>query len=378
MDVDDSVFESFGIELEGVYKRGFHLNLLDSLKDAGNSEATVNLENVNYSDDASLSVLSSASGDRCYTYEYKYWDYNTDKGFRNMKLFLDILYSNMTEINSTCGLHIHLKPKKDKDLSALYYTASRYKILESYIDNYIGRDYVKIDKSDTHPNLFGLIFYNFLARSVRDNGCRIWKVLSNSSSDIESPALVEIEEYGREKPRVSVRMVEKINPDYKIISFLTEDEYKKLKYAQRLVNSFSICNTKFSEAISSSHYDFINIVGSLSEPQNGGTIEFRLMPYADSPEEAIESIKFAINELSKVVNMYENGELSGYFVSDYDNFSNEVLEPLFNRDRKSLEYSIRGSSYIKKDTLHIIRHRVKKSKGVVVPLEHLGVKILER
>ncbi len=308
---DDWYIASFGVELEGIYHipntdYGLTTNALDrfvkEIRQEFSLSTKVKLENLSFGSDGSIHKLIENS-DSDHGLEIRYWDMNSKEGAINMYDFLKNMYSHSAEFNSSCGLHIHFrthnfyKGNKD-DWTILRYENIRKYILQKYKYTYL-RD-IKHFK-----------FYK-----------DAWVELSNKGPDYA---------YIRYNKRAKANMInylgmrEHVYEDSILETIEGHDKIRPFKYLHRLSNHY--CKPEYRFEKDYTRYNFLNV----NNTHEDGDFEFRLMPYADTPEEAMQSINFAVNTISEAVKLFIAGRLGG-IAGRYDlgttDIESEILDDI--------------------------------------------------
>lgn len=357
-EIETDEIDSFGIELEGNWKR--------PEDDGGDHEVEFykylkqKYEYFEASGDGTIYTTFDNEYKNSYSKEFKYWVYNQPAGIEKMYDFLRDCYKESSSFNASCGLHIHFKTKDDRDnINLLNYFNVKLYVLQKYIDTYmpyISKDFDGLfkDMKEASPEIDNSItsgIYANLENKLREvitdnlnikegNFSNIFKHRDGSISDIYS---IGSNSHLR-------KQISNIN-----IQNVGEHNYNILKYGVRLFSSYCEYLGCISYEAAPSHYNFLNTNASYSRH---GNFEFRLMPYADTPEQAMDYISFTVNTMSEAIEKVNKRELDGWMIDKKYLLDVESIKPArVTKRRKTVISNINENYKVKLNKINIQLNR---------------------
>ncbi|MEM4067929.1 MAG: hypothetical protein QXV17_13830 [Candidatus Micrarchaeaceae archaeon] len=368
IEFDDRLIATFGIELEGVYSVND-----ERIKDKLLASDLISPTKLEVGTDSSLAGAGAG-----YKYEIKYWVKNNPDGVKEMAEMLDISYKISEEFNASCGLHVHFKTIYNNDggyygiVSPLLYMNVRRYIVKKYIDTYLNDDI--ISKISNH-NVFVLV------KSIVDTYIDIFNAGDNEEDEKHAIEIYDLLRFylPEDLALLSNNMEKRINlMELAFSSYMGTpyfsfeesklsnlDEYDRwvIKYALRLVSHYSQTNLLDCVIRDYSHYNFVNLIDSY---RSDDTYEFRLMPYADNANEALEEIAFVINTITEAYDKFMKGEIEGYAVKDWNDDGR--LSPdnllLLKKHRRSRVHTRRRVELEERIRENYIIHTTAQQDGV--------------
>ena len=357
-EIETDEIDSFGIELEGNWKR--------PEDDGGDHEVEFykylkqKYEDFEASGDGTIYTTFDGEYNKSYSKEFKYWVYNQPAGIQLMYDFLKDCYKENSSFNASCGLHIHFRTTNDNDnISLLNYFNVKLYVLQKYIDTYmpyISKDFEELfkDMKEASPEINNSInsdIYANLENNLRNmitnnldikegNFIHIFKREDGGISDVYSIGC-----NNNLKRRISNRSIQDVG----------EHNYNILKYGVRLFSSYCDYLGCMSYEAVPSHYNFLNTNASYSRH---GNFEFRLMPHADTPEQAMDYIAFTVNTMSEAIEKVNKGELDGWMIDKKYLLDITSIKPArINRRRKTVISNINENYKVRLDKINIPLNR---------------------